>query len=91
MGGLSGVTKEWNRQAMAEQTCPLALGATVAQDVGDPCLKFSLSDSSLFTHCLVSHLLCVRQRMGNMAIPALRSLIAHCSHHRMGISTSLQV
>lgn len=58
MGGLSGVTEGWNRQAMAGQTCPLALGATVAEDVGDPCLKFSLSDSSPFTHCLVSHLPC---------------------------------
>ena len=36
MGGLSGVTEERNRQAMAGQTCPLALGATVAQDVDDP-------------------------------------------------------
>ena len=70
---------------------PLGLRGHCGSSVGDPCLKFSLSDSSLFTHCLVSHLLCVRQRMGNMAIPALRSLIAHCSHHRMGISTPLQV
>ena len=44
-------------------------------------LKFSVSDVSLFTRCLVSHLLCVRQRMGNMAAPALWSLIAHSSHH----------
>ena len=81
MGGLSGVTEERNRQAMAGQTCPLALGATVAQDVDDPWLKFSVSDVSLFTRCLVSHLLCVRQKMGNTAAPALWSLIAHSSHH----------
>lgn len=80
MGGLSGVTEERNRQAMAGQTCPLALGATVAQDVDDPWL-FSVLNVSLFTRCLVSHLLCVRQRMGNTAAPALWSLIAHSSHH----------
>lgn len=80
MGGLSGVTEERNRQAMAGQTCPLALGATVAQDVDDPWL-FSVPNVSLFTRCLVSHLLCVRQRMGNTAAPALWSLIAHSSHH----------
>ena len=74
------MTEERNRQAMAGQTCPLALGATVAQDVDDPWL-FSVLNVSLFTRCLVSHLLCVRQRMGNTAAPALWSLIAHSSHH----------